>query len=66
MLNKNNSAHTQTLDIRYKWIIQQVEFGNFQLHHVSTLDMVADGLTKPLTREKYLAFVHQLHLKPLK
>ena len=36
--------------------------GQFQLEHVGTDDMVADGLTKPLNHAKHAQFVKQLGL----
>ena len=34
------------------------------VHHVPGEDMVADGLTKPLGREKYIKFVKMLSITP--
>ena len=48
--NPLNAARTRHIDIRYKWIIDQVTKGQFEVHHIGTGKMIADGLTKPLCR----------------
>src|SRR5204863_8579994 len=63
-LNPQNPAHTQHIDVKYKWVIQKVEKGEFTLQHVSSEDMVADGLMKPLQKEKHSVFIRQLGLGP--
>ena len=62
VLNINNTARTKHVDIRYKWIIERTTANEFNLQHVGTRDMVADGLTKPLTKEKHSRFVKMLGL----
>ncbi|KAK3996552.1 hypothetical protein QBC44DRAFT_215937, partial [Cladorrhinum sp. PSN332] len=42
-LNPLNPARTRTIDIRYKWIIEQVSLGRFKVEHVSGRAMPADG-----------------------
>jgi len=61
-LNPLISARTRHIDIRYKWIIDRTKKGDFNIQHVSTTNMVADGLTKPLNRIKHIEFVKQLGL----
>ena len=61
-LNPLQMARTRHIDLRYKWIIEKIAGGFFNLEHVGTTDMVADGLTKPLQREKHRQFVTQLGL----
>jgi len=39
-----------------------VERGTLKLEHIAGKDMVADGLTKPLNREKHSVFVKLLGL----
>ena len=63
-LNPRNPARTRHIDVKYKWVIQQVEQGKITVQHVPSEDMVADGLTKPLRKEKHLIFVRQLGLGP--
>ena len=56
-LNPENTARTRHIDIRYKWIQDRVKKGYFRLKHVPTTEMIADGLTKPLSKEKFAQFV---------
>ncbi len=62
ILNPLQSARTRHIDIRYKWVHQKVEHGEIDLRLVKTGDMKADGLTKPLNRQKHKTFVWQLNL----
>jgi hypothetical protein len=62
VLNPLNSARTRNIDVRYKWIIQEVEQKVFKLEHVAGTEMAADGLTKPLGREAHAKFVQLLGL----
>ena len=62
VMNPLNAARTRCIDIRYKWIIEKKKEGRFQLEHVMGENMVADGLTKPLEREKHNRFVRMLGL----
>ena len=61
-LNPLNTARTYHIDLRLKWIIQRLAVGEFQLNHVGTNDMVADGFTKPFNSTKHAQFVKQLGL----
>jgi hypothetical protein len=60
VLNPLNSARTRNIDVHYKWIIQEVDRKVFKLEHIAGTEMVADGLTKPLGREKHAKFVKLL------
>lgn len=62
VLNKNNSARTRHIDIRYKWIIQRTQHGDFHIKHIETDKMAADGLTKPLEATKFEIFKQLLGL----
>ncbi|OAA60925.1 Reverse transcriptase, RNA-dependent DNA polymerase [Niveomyces insectorum RCEF 264] len=62
-LNPHKKARARHLDIRYKWIIEQVEDKVFTLQHIPAAEMAADGLTKPLTKALHQRFVHLLGLK---
>ena len=46
--NPEHHSHMRHLLPKYHWLWKQVEDKVFSLDHVSTLDMRADGLTKPL------------------
>jgi hypothetical protein len=56
-LAKDPIAHSQTkhIDVRYHYIRQLVTFGKVTVKYISTKDMVADILTKPL---RYTVFYH--------
>jgi hypothetical protein len=60
VMNPLNAARTRCIDIRYKWIIEKHQEGRFKLEHVMGENMVADGMTKPLEREKHNRFVTML------
>ncbi len=62
VLNPLQTARTRHIDIRYKWINQEVEKGQILLEFVGTAAMKADGLTKALDRVKHAVFVRQLGL----
>lgn len=68
-LNPLNTARTRQIDLRYKWIIEKVSQERaFDLRHVTTDLMPADGLTKPLAITKLQEFIRQLNMTyvPLK
>ncbi len=60
VMNPLNKARTRTIDIRYKWVAEQAERGLLKIKHVDGVAMAADGLTKPLQREKHDSFVRLL------
>jgi len=62
VLNPLPTARTRHIDIRYKWINQEVEKGHILLEFVGTAAIKADGLTKALSRVKHSVFVRQLGL----
>jgi hypothetical protein len=62
VLNPINQARTRYINLRYKWVIQRTDRGDFEVVHIGTNDMVADGLTKALPRIRHAAFVKQLGL----
>jgi hypothetical protein len=60
VMNPLNTARTRCVDIRYKWIIDRVQKKELVIEHISGTEMAADGLTKPLLREKHQQFVRML------
>ena len=62
VMNPLNKARIRTIDIRYKWVIEQAERKLLEARHVDGIDMPADGLTKPLKKEKHAAFVRMLRM----
>jgi hypothetical protein len=63
-LAKNPEFHTRTkhIDVVYHFQRYYIRNGLIQLHYIPITDMVADGLTKPLNRQKFAAFVALLGL----
>ena len=65
-MNPLKQGRTRHIDIRYKWIINRVKNRKeIQLAKVSTNNIAADGLTKPLLAEKHRQFIQLLKLKDL-
>lgn len=58
--NPLNKARTRCIDIRYKWVMEQVRKGELDVQHIAGLEMAADGLTKPLLKEKHQNFVRMM------
>ena len=56
--NGRSSAgkRSRALNIRYFFVTDQVEQGNVSIEHMSTDDMWADYMTKPLQGEKFRKF----------
>jgi hypothetical protein len=44
------------LSIKYHFVKEQVENGKFILQYTSTKDQLADGMTKPIARDKLAQF----------
>ena len=63
-LAKNPEFHTRIkhIDVAYHFQRYYIRNGLIQLYYILTSDMVADGLTKPLNRQKFAAFVTLLGL----
>ena len=56
-LVKNPEFHARTkhIDVQYHYIREALEDGLITLVYIPTTEMLADCLTKPLTREKFEA-----------
>ncbi len=63
-LTKDPRFHSRTkhIDIQWHFVRDQVETGAVQFTWVPTNEMVADGLTKALSNDKFRAFVRQIGL----
>jgi hypothetical protein len=63
-LTKNPHLHEQFkhIDIYYHFIRDLVEKGLVDVEYVPTMEMVADGMTKPLERIAFERFKRQLEL----
>jgi len=61
-LSENPIFHDRSkhIDIRYHYIRDMVQRGAIRLHHIGTDEQVADILTKPLGKVKFLTFREQL------
>lgn len=57
-LAKNPQFHVRTkhIDIQYYFVREKVAEGRIQLKYVRTTQQVANGLTKPLCRDKFQIF----------
>lgn len=51
--NPVNHSRTKHIDIRYHYIRDCVQNGQIQVQYCPTVDMKADILTKPLTRQRF-------------
>ncbi|KAK4234361.1 hypothetical protein C8A03DRAFT_47288 [Achaetomium macrosporum] len=58
VINPINKARTRTIDIRYKWIIEQPTGDLLEVRHIKGVDMPAE--TKPLQKEKHAVFMRLL------
>ena len=54
------------VDIHQFWLRQEVQRGKFTILWVPTADMIADGLTKPLSKQVQLNFIDMLGLRDIK
>ena len=55
-------ARTKHIDIQHHYIRDEVAAKRIELSYVPTAEMIADGLTKPLTHVKFHGFVQQMHM----
>ena len=44
---------SKAVDIKYFWLSDKIEEGDIELKWTDTDDLIADGLTKPLTGTKF-------------
>ena len=47
---------SKNIDIMYHFILDMVQRGVMRLHHIETDEQVADILTKPLGKVRFLGF----------
>ena len=64
-ISKNNSRKSRAkhIDIKYHFVREAVENGIIALSYCSTTEMVADPLTKPLSRDSFVKFREKLGLQ---
>lgn len=63
-LTNNSMFHSRTkhIDIRHHFIRDAIKDNMIEIKYLSTNSMIADILTKPLTKEKHDVFVKDLCL----
>jgi hypothetical protein len=54
------------VDINRNWVKQEVSAGRIQVLWVPTAKMPADGLTKPLPKQKYQTFLDLLGMRDIR
>ena len=59
---KSGTSRTKHIDIQHHFVREKVESGDVKLIYMSTGDMVADTLTKPLPGPKFGKFVTDMGL----
>lgn len=64
-LAKNPESHARSkhIDIQWHYQREKVADGSITLKYMPTSEQIADGLTKPLTKEKFLIFRKALGLE---
>jgi hypothetical protein len=53
------------VDIHHNWLRQEVQAGRISIEWIKTSDMIADGLTKILPRQKHLEFLRMLGIEDI-
>lgn len=63
--DKNPEFHARSKHINIQWHYQRerIEDGSVEFRYISTEELIADGLTKALTKEKFLTFRRALGLE---
>lgn len=64
-LAKNPQAHARSkhIDIQWHYQREKIEDGSVELRYIPTDQQIADGLTKPLSKDKFLAFRNAVGLE---
>ena len=67
-LAKNPEFHRRTkhTDVRFHWIRDAAERNRIDIEYVSTKDKAADGFTKPLPLQGFLAFLTMIGMKDVR
>ena len=61
--NNNYSERTKHIDIKIKFILQELQKYNIDLQHVMSTNMIADIFTKPLSQKLFSKFTLLFNLK---
>ncbi len=64
-LAKNPQANTRSkhIDIQWHYQREKIEGGSIELRYIPTNQQIADGLTKPLSKDKFRAFRNAISLE---
>lgn len=62
-INNSTSPRTKHMDIKAKFVREQLDCGRIKLEYISTNDMLADIFTKAMTSDKQTKFTSLLGLK---
>jgi hypothetical protein len=59
---ENRKAHTKSrhIEVHWHWIREQIQERKISLQHTPGSTLVADGLTKALTKVKHAEFIDRL------
>ena len=64
--NSVNHRRIRHINVSYHFVRELIVNETLKYNYISTKEMVADGLTKPLTSEKFAEFITMLRLSDLK
>ncbi|EED13613.1 conserved hypothetical protein [Talaromyces stipitatus ATCC 10500] len=53
------------VDIHNHWVRQEVQKGDIQVHYMPTKDMIANGLTKALSKQEHQKFLNQIGVEDI-
>ena len=60
---RSQNRRTRHINVRYHYIRDCVESGIIAPHYTPTSDMLADGFTKALDRQKFSTFVSSIGMR---
>ena len=58
-------GRSRHIGTHFHFVRERVEDGTFDITHVPTAEMLADGLTKPLTRQPHETMLTRFSLSPV-
>lgn len=61
--NPESHARSKQIDIQWHYQRERIEDGSVEFRYIPTEEQIADGLTKALTKEKFLIFRRALGLE---
>jgi hypothetical protein len=64
--NPEFHKRTKHIDIIYHWTREVIQNKQAELHYIPTADILADGFTKGLAKEKHNIFIQGMNLKEIK